>query len=84
MCIHVFLGESALHEACSYFDTAQFQSERGKFQEKVREKVIEKYENLHCNITDLQVNISEIFPQEKKMSGPGCSKLTMLLVNVSL
>lgn len=50
------VGESALHEACSYFDTAQFQSERGKFQEKVREKVIEKYENLHCNITDLQVN----------------------------
>lgn len=50
------VGESALHEACSYFDTAQFQSERGAFQEKVRQKVIEKYENLHCNITDLQVN----------------------------
>lgn len=50
------VGESALHEACSYFDTAQFQSERGKFQEKVRHKVEEKYENLHANITDLQVN----------------------------
>lgn len=50
------VGESALHEACSYFDTAQFQSERGAFQERVRQKVIEKYDNLHCNITDLQVN----------------------------
>lgn len=50
------VGESALHETCSYFDTAQFQSERGKFQEKVRQKVIEKYENLHANITDLQVS----------------------------
>lgn len=51
-----YTGESALHEACSYFNTSQFQSERGAFQEKVREKIIEKYEVLYCDITDLQVS----------------------------
>ncbi|WAR27568.1 hypothetical protein MAR_013272 [Mya arenaria] len=30
-----YTGESALHESCSYFNTSQFQAERGKFQERV-------------------------------------------------
>ncbi|KAL4216895.1 hypothetical protein ACF0H5_023356 [Mactra antiquata] len=51
-----YAGESALHEACSFFNTAQFQAERGAFQEKVRDKIMEKYTVLHCDITDLQVS----------------------------
>ncbi|XP_053385379.1 uncharacterized protein LOC123539069 [Mercenaria mercenaria] len=51
-----YTGESALHEACSYFNTSQFQAERGAFQEKVRDKIVEKYEVLYCDITDLQVS----------------------------
>ncbi|XP_060585158.1 uncharacterized protein LOC132741089 [Ruditapes philippinarum] len=51
-----YTGESALHEACSYFNTSQFQAERGAFQEKVRDKILEKYAVLYCDITDLQVS----------------------------
>ncbi|XP_052783863.1 uncharacterized protein LOC128219831 [Mya arenaria] len=51
-----YTGESALHESCSYFNTSQFQAERGKFQERVKEKIIEKYTKLYADITDLQVS----------------------------
>lgn len=49
-------GESALHEACSFFNTSQFQTERGAFQERVRQQITEKYRVLNCDITDLQVS----------------------------
>ncbi|KAH3814564.1 hypothetical protein DPMN_143066 [Dreissena polymorpha] len=51
-----FTGESALHEACSYFDTAQFQAERVRFQETVRNVTVRKYATLYSDITDLQVS----------------------------
>ena len=51
----LFSGVSAILEACSTYNLTQFQSERGSFSEKVREKVVEKYDVLHCDITDLQV-----------------------------
>ena len=53
--IFYVIGMSALHESCSYFNTSQFQAERANFQEKVREQIVERYQELHADITDLQV-----------------------------
>ena len=50
-----FAGESAILDACSTYNLTQFQSERGSFSEKVRQIVVEKYDVLFCDITDLQV-----------------------------
>ncbi|XP_021354142.1 uncharacterized protein LOC110450764 isoform X2 [Mizuhopecten yessoensis] len=51
-----YAGQSALHESCSQFNTSQFQSERGSFQELVREKLKTRYGELNAGITDLQVS----------------------------
>ena len=51
-------GEAALHESCSYFNTSQFQSQRAEFQEFVRTKIIERYDVLYADITDLQVKLT--------------------------
>lgn len=51
-------GEAALHESCSYFNTSQFQSQRAEFQEFVRTKIIERYDVLYADITDLQVKLA--------------------------
>eukprot|EP00923_Selenidium_pygospionis_P054955 GHVN01095805.1.p1 GENE.GHVN01095805.1~~GHVN01095805.1.p1 ORF type:complete len:263 (+),score=26.25 GHVN01095805.1:29-790(+) len=50
------LGESALHDSCSQFNTSQFQSERGIFQEDLRTRLVNKYDQIDCDVTDLQVN----------------------------
>ncbi|KAJ8320122.1 hypothetical protein KUTeg_001709 [Tegillarca granosa] len=50
-----YAGQSALHEACSYFNTSQFQAERGAFQERVRDIIKARYNALHADITDLQI-----------------------------
>ncbi|XP_050388436.1 uncharacterized protein LOC126807712 [Patella vulgata] len=50
------IGEAALHEACSHFNTTQFQTERGAFQEFLRKTLHDRYSILHCSVTDLQVN----------------------------
>lgn len=55
--ILIIKGEAALHEACSYFNTSQFQSQRAEFQEFVRTKIIERYDLLYADITDLQVRL---------------------------
>ena len=55
MASFLFIGQSALHESCSYFNTSQFQAERANFQNKVREQIVLRYEELHADITDLQV-----------------------------
>ena len=52
-----FLGESAIHDACSRFNTSQFQAERGAFQEEVRRRLVNKYDEIACDVTDLQVHI---------------------------
>lgn len=49
-------GETAIHEACSLFNTTQFQSERGKFQESVGQKLINKYDGLYCDVSEIQVS----------------------------
>ncbi|XP_060065622.1 uncharacterized protein LOC132545958 [Ylistrum balloti] len=51
-----YAGQSALHEACSQFNTSQFQAERGAFQETVREKLQVRYDELNADLTDLQVS----------------------------
>ncbi|KAK6166456.1 hypothetical protein SNE40_023143 [Patella caerulea] len=49
-------GEASLHEACSHFNTSQFQTERGAFQEEIRTALQKRYVDLMCIVTDLQVN----------------------------
>ncbi|XP_050418870.1 uncharacterized protein LOC126832201 isoform X1 [Patella vulgata] len=49
-------GEAALQNACSNFNTSQFQSERGAFQGVVRARLQERYTQLFCTVTGVQVN----------------------------
>lgn len=49
-------GASAIHDSCSRFNTSQFQAERGKFQEDLTSRLVDKFETLSCDVTDLQVN----------------------------
>jgi len=49
-------GYSAIHDACSQFNTTEFQSRRGAFTEALRSIIVEKYDMVHASITDLQVN----------------------------
>lgn len=51
-----YAGQSGLHEACSQFNTSQFQAERGAFQETVQDMLRSRYEDLQADITDLQVS----------------------------
>lgn len=49
-------GKSAVHDTCASFSTTEFQTDRGKFQESLRE-IMRKYcESLYCELNDLQVN----------------------------
>jgi len=50
------IGQSAIHDACSKFNTTQFQSERGAFQEDLRGRLVNKFDSVQTDITDLQVN----------------------------
>lgn len=56
-------GRAVLHEACSYFNTLQFQAERGNFQTRLQDVLKERFLKLHAHITDLQVNNIERPPQ---------------------
>ncbi|XP_022079259.1 uncharacterized protein LOC110973086 [Acanthaster planci] len=49
-------GESAIHEACSDYNTTEFQALRQNFQNSVREALSARYQYLSTNIDDLQVN----------------------------
>ncbi|XP_035664085.1 uncharacterized protein LOC118407677 [Branchiostoma floridae] len=49
-------GEAAMHEACSKFNTSEFQSARALFTEEVRETLSLRFNDLSSDITDLQVN----------------------------
>ncbi|KAK7507138.1 hypothetical protein BaRGS_00001073, partial [Batillaria attramentaria] len=51
-----FTGRTALHEACSYFNTSQFQAERGNFQSTLQTVLKNRFLKLFAHITDLQVN----------------------------
>lgn len=49
------IGESAIHDACSAFNTSQLQSERASFQELVRKTLGRRFDSLWADVTDVQV-----------------------------
>ena len=61
-------GTAAIHEACSLYNTSQFQAERGKFQESVGQKLVTRYNELKCDVSEIQV--SEAI-RENATLGPG-------------
>lgn len=50
------VGIASLHESCSYFNTTEFQANRGEFQDRLSEILTERYLDLKCDVEDLQVN----------------------------
>jgi regulator of protease activity HflC (stomatin/prohibitin superfamily) len=52
-------GKSAVHDTCANFSTTEFQTDRGKFQESLREVMRTYCESLFCELNDLQVNSVE-------------------------
>jgi len=49
-------GSSAVHDTCANFSTTEFQSDRGKFQEQLRNTMRKYCESLYCELNELQVN----------------------------
>lgn len=49
-------GKSAVHDSCANFTTTEFQTDRGRYQEKLREIMRDYCNSLHCLLNDLQVN----------------------------
>lgn len=49
------VGESAIHDACSAFNTSQLQSQRASFQDLVRKTLGRRFGTLWGDVTDLQV-----------------------------
>lgn len=59
------VAHSAIHEACSKFNTSQFQTERGSFQIAVKEILIERLGHVFTDIADLQMqNIQRPYKYE--------------------
>lgn len=50
------MARSAVHDACSKFNTTQFQSQRATFQESVRSHTADQFNNVSTDITDLQIS----------------------------
>jgi len=50
------VGRSSLHQACSQFNTTQFQASRGQFQDTLETILKARYNELRCDVEDLQVN----------------------------
>lgn len=51
-----YMGIAAIHEACSNFTTAQFQEVREAFQFTVRNKIEERFNSVHADVSGIQVN----------------------------
>lgn len=51
----ISVGESAIHDACSAFNTTQLQSQRASFQDLVRTILGRRFNSLWADVTDLQV-----------------------------
>jgi len=49
------IGESAIHDACSGFNTTQLQSQRASFQDLVRNTLGRRFATLWADVEDLQV-----------------------------
>ena len=50
------VGESAIHDSCSAFNTSQLQSQRASFQDLVRKTLGRRFGTLWGDVTDLQVS----------------------------
>ncbi|XP_002739412.1 uncharacterized protein LOC100367895 [Saccoglossus kowalevskii] len=50
------VGEAAIHEACSEYNTTEFQTIRALFQQTVRDTLSERFNEFHATVADLQVN----------------------------
>lgn len=48
-------GISAVHDTCAGFTTTAFQTDRGRFQEQLRDYMRRYCEELYCQLNDLQV-----------------------------
>ena len=57
-CALVHPGAAVIHEACSKFNTSQFQAERGNFQTSLSNVLKERFTKMHADVTDLQVKCS--------------------------
>ena len=55
-----FPGQSVVHEACSKFNTSQFQAERGNFQTTLSNILKDRFTSLHADVTDLQVGVDSL------------------------
>jgi len=51
-----FIGQAAIYDSCKKFNTSQFQSEWGVFQEFLRSQLVRDYDHVFVDVTDLQVN----------------------------
>ncbi|CAD5115415.1 unnamed protein product [Dimorphilus gyrociliatus] len=49
------VAQSAVHEACSNFNTSQFQTERGSFQTAVKDILLKRLGEVFTDIADLQM-----------------------------
>jgi len=49
------ISESAIHDACSSFNTTQLQAERASFQDLVRKTIGRRFDNAWADVEDLQV-----------------------------
>lgn len=49
-------GKAAVHDTCAAFTTQGFQTDRGRFQETLREIMRDYCNRFHCELSDLQVN----------------------------
>ncbi|XP_064598016.1 uncharacterized protein LOC135464521 [Liolophura sinensis] len=50
------IAESAIHEACSKFRTSQFPTQRGNFTREIRQRLTNRFDEMDCEVTDVQVN----------------------------
>lgn len=69
------IGESAVHDACSAFNTTQFQSQRAAFQDLVRRTLGRRFNGVWADVEDLQVrNILRPESYEKVVRGKEAAK----------
>jgi hypothetical protein len=61
-------GKSAVHDTCANFTTTDFQTNRGKFQESLRETMRTYCEYLYCELNDLQVRVVLFLNQNRVLN----------------
>ena len=53
---HRFLARASIHDACSQFNTSEFQTRRSFFQELIYTTMVNRFTDVNADITDLQVS----------------------------